>query len=104
MITSHYPKVHLSILRASCFIIKIDTMCISNYLFFFLVQGLVFSARQEDILVKTPLGSIVGTNQTSRHGTNFYSFRGIRYAKAPVGELRFKVFKTKIIFYQMFLT
>lgn len=42
-------------------------------------------------IVNTPLGRILGTIQKSRKGIDFYSFRGIRYADPPVGDLRFKV-------------
>lgn len=43
-------------------------------------------------LVTLPLGKIKGSLLTSRLGKPIFSFRGIRYAKAPVEELRFKVF------------
>lgn len=41
-------------------------------------------------IVSTGLGRIQGSIMTSRTGRPFYAFRGIRYGKAPVGELRFK--------------
>ncbi|XP_055917775.1 venom carboxylesterase-6-like [Eupeodes corollae] len=40
--------------------------------------------------VSTSSGTIRGTVLKSRLGDEFYAFRGIRYAKSPVGELRFK--------------
>ncbi|XP_073821173.1 juvenile hormone esterase [Musca autumnalis] len=43
-----------------------------------------------DLVITTALGKIRGTLLTSQKGRNFYAFRGIRYAKPPVGELRFK--------------
>ncbi|XP_013102237.2 juvenile hormone esterase [Stomoxys calcitrans] len=43
-----------------------------------------------DLVITTALGKIRGTLLTSQRGRNFYAFRGIRYAKPPVGELRFK--------------
>lgn len=43
-----------------------------------------------DLVLTTALGKIRGTLLTSQAGRNFYAFRGIRYAKAPVGDLRFK--------------
>lgn len=43
-----------------------------------------------DLVLTTALGKIRGTLLTSQAGRNFYAFRGVRYAKAPVGELRFK--------------
>uniref|UniRef100_A0A0K8VNL0 Carboxylic ester hydrolase n=1 Tax=Bactrocera latifrons TaxID=174628 RepID=A0A0K8VNL0_BACLA len=42
------------------------------------------------IQVNTSLGKILGTTLKSRLGTDFYAFRGIRYAQSPVGELRFQ--------------
>ncbi|CAK1547561.1 unnamed protein product [Leptosia nina] len=41
-------------------------------------------------LVQTPSGRIVGSLMTSRRGRTIHAFRGIRYAKPPVGELRFQ--------------
>lgn len=42
-------------------------------------------------LVRTSLGQIKGSMLTSRYGKAIYSFRGVRYAEAPIGALRFKV-------------
>lgn len=44
-------------------------------------------------LVALSLGKIKGSLLTSRLGKPIFSFRGIRYAKAPIEELRFKVTK-----------
>ncbi|KAJ8923071.1 hypothetical protein NQ315_001623 [Exocentrus adspersus] len=44
----------------------------------------------ENPVVTTPLGQMQGTVMTSRLGKPIYAFRGIRYAKPPVNELRFK--------------
>lgn len=41
-------------------------------------------------IVSTTLGQIQGSVMNSRLDRRFYAFRGIRYGKAPVGELRFK--------------
>ncbi|KAF5277168.1 hypothetical protein FQR65_LT03874 [Abscondita terminalis] len=41
-------------------------------------------------LLTTPLGTIQGSIILSRQGKQIFAFRGIRYAKAPVGELRFQ--------------
>lgn len=41
--------------------------------------------------VTTPLGEIEGAVLRTRLGKPIYAFRGIRYAKAPVLDLRFKV-------------
>ncbi|XP_022916348.2 juvenile hormone esterase-like [Onthophagus taurus] len=40
--------------------------------------------------ITTPLGDVKGTILTSRLGKTIYSFRGLRYAKAPINELRFQ--------------
>ncbi|CAH1108126.1 unnamed protein product [Psylliodes chrysocephalus] len=44
----------------------------------------------EEIVVNTENGRIRGKKQKDYHGGRFYSFSGIPYAKAPVGELRFR--------------
>ncbi|KAJ3646360.1 hypothetical protein Zmor_023950 [Zophobas morio] len=44
----------------------------------------------QGVQVSTPLGQIVGTTLTTRLGKTIYAFRGIRYGKPPVNELRFK--------------
>lgn len=41
--------------------------------------------------VTTPLGNIKGSILTTVRGKPIYSFRGIRYAKPPIDELRFQV-------------
>ncbi|XP_011182807.1 juvenile hormone esterase [Zeugodacus cucurbitae] len=43
-----------------------------------------------DMVLTTALGKIRGTLLPSQAGRNFYAFRGIPYAKPPVGALRFK--------------
>ncbi|XP_014102991.2 juvenile hormone esterase [Bactrocera oleae] len=43
-----------------------------------------------DMVLTTALGKIRGTLLPSQVGRNFYAFRGIPYAKPPVGALRFK--------------
>jgi carboxylesterase type B len=52
----------------------------------------------QNVHVKTPSGEIEGSTLTSRLGKTIYSFRGIRYAKAPINELRFKVTKVPPLF------
>ncbi|PSN44657.1 hypothetical protein C0J52_15734 [Blattella germanica] len=42
-------------------------------------------------VVNTALGRLRGSILTSRKGRTIYSFRGIRFAQPPVGELRFKL-------------
>ncbi|KAB0794136.1 hypothetical protein PPYR_13756 [Photinus pyralis] len=46
--------------------------------------------HDDEFLVSTPLGSIKGAPLQTVLGKKIYSFRGIRYAKAPINELRFQ--------------
>ncbi|XP_049801202.1 juvenile hormone esterase-like [Schistocerca nitens] len=41
-------------------------------------------------IASTPLGQVLGSTLTTLDGKNFSAFRGIRYAKAPVADFRFK--------------
>lgn len=43
------------------------------------------------VIVETNSGPVRGNHRTSVLGEKFVSFRGIPYAKPPVGDLRFKV-------------
>jgi len=45
---------------------------------------------QEDLLVALKNGTVRGTTTQSRNGRPIYAFKGIPYAKAPVGPLRFQ--------------
>jgi carboxylesterase type B len=57
------------------------------------VQDFVREIRQVDrVVVKTKKGSLRGRLQPYRSGTigGYYSFQGIRYGKAPIGERRFR--------------
>ncbi|KAJ0171720.1 hypothetical protein K1T71_012483 [Dendrolimus kikuchii] len=47
------------------------------------------TASQDPVTV-TPSGSIRGSWMTTRRGRQYQAYRGIRYAEAPVGELRFQ--------------
>lgn len=65
-----------------------------------IVSGVIFalcafcaSTEEEFPVVHTKLGPIRGRFLESRLGAQFLSFRGIRYAEAPEGVLRFKVIK-----------
>lgn len=44
------------------------------------------------LIVETTYGPVFGSKRTSILGDDFYSFRGIPYAKPPLGDLRFKVY------------
>jgi len=37
------------------------------------------------------MGQIVGVQESGESGIRYYSFKGLRYAAPPVGQLRFKV-------------
>uniref|UniRef100_A0A1I8PSZ6 Carboxylic ester hydrolase n=1 Tax=Stomoxys calcitrans TaxID=35570 RepID=A0A1I8PSZ6_STOCA len=50
----------------------------------------VCNGTETTINVDTSLGAIKGLQMETRFGHKFWSFRGIRYAEAPVGELRFQ--------------
>ena len=41
-------------------------------------------------MAQTKVGMLWGTIEESRSGQRILAFRGIKYVKAPVGELRFK--------------
>jgi carboxylesterase type B len=59
-----------------------------------LVLGLVLlasvAALAEDISVKMDKGTVKGIRVDHDMGQYYYSFRGVRYAQAPTGKLRFK--------------
>lgn len=40
----------------------------------------------------TKYGRVIGTREQSMKGRIFHAYRGIPYAKPPIGNLRFKVF------------
>lgn len=54
--------------------------------------GRVLSKESELPVINTNLGQIRGRVLESRLGKPFIAFRGIRYAEAPINDLRFKVF------------
>lgn len=45
----------------------------------------------EQLIVETKAGKVRGARQTNFEGDEFYAFRGVPYAKPPVGQLRFQV-------------
>lgn len=65
--------------------LKCDTVIIA-----FLLYICNTECKQEPV-VNTLLGQVKGFTLTSRLGKTIYSFTSIRYAKAPVDELRFQV-------------
>lgn len=42
-------------------------------------------------VINTKYGTVVGSNELSRNNRSYMSFKGIPYAKPPIGDLRFKV-------------
>lgn len=46
--------------------------------------------KPETTIIETNYGPVRGIKRTSAVGEQFYSFRGIPYAKPPIGDLRFK--------------
>ncbi|GBP64398.1 Esterase FE4 [Eumeta japonica] len=48
------------------------------------------SGSKDRPTVTSPSGTFAGSLMTSRRDRTIYAFRGIRYAKPPVGQLRFK--------------
>ena len=47
-----------------------------------------------EAIVSTPIGQIEGSSMKSSTGREFLAFRGIPYAKPPIGDLRFQVRET----------
>lgn len=45
----------------------------------------------QTLIAQTDSGPVRGVLRQGTSGTQFYSYKGIPYAKAPIGELRFKV-------------
>lgn len=45
----------------------------------------------ETVLIQTTSGPIKGLQQKTQFGYEYAEFRGVPYAKPPIGELRFKV-------------
>ena len=57
----------------------------------FTILGACNNTLTDPIVTIPSLGPIRGSFMTSTNGWQFLAFRGIRYGKAPVGELRFKL-------------
>jgi len=51
-----------------------------------------FDERYIPVVTIPSLGKVIGTFLSSSNGRKYSAFRGIPYAKPPIGELRFKVF------------
>lgn len=63
-------------------------------LIYFLTSDLLSVSAQTYPALKLPQGEVIGSFETYQKNNNpvtYSVFRGIPYAKPPVGELRFKV-------------
>eukprot|EP01084_Bolivina_argentea_P135544 238819_1 len=56
----------------------------------FLFCEMICIAKCEDVIIKTQLGSIKGLVHSAVNKQTVYSFYGIQYGIAPVGDLRFR--------------
>lgn len=50
-----------------------------------------------DPIIETSLGKIKGLSLKDDNGDTYYTFKGIPYAKSPIGDLRFAVSDNIII-------
>jgi len=69
-----------------------------------LVVVCALSQVHADCLVTIAQGTARGSVMTSFHGRDFCSYRGIRYAELPVGELRFRVSMLGLLLYSCTLS
>jgi carboxylesterase type B len=61
-------------------------ICLSSYS----SESVLEYADDNSIVHETKIGDIIGNVVSQSDGTSIYEFRGIRYAQAPIGDLRFK--------------
>ena len=64
---------------------------LTSLLGIFIFYNPVLLAGPSDPIADTPMGRFRGSRMTSTAGREFLAFRGIQYAKPPIGTLRFKV-------------
>lgn len=50
----------------------------------------------ENPIVEVRQGKLRGINEKNINGINYVAFRGVPYAKPPIGNLRFKVTSIKL--------
>lgn len=56
------------------------------------VQKLVTKKKMsKNTIVETEFGKVRGVAKVSEYGADYVAFLGIRYARPPIGDLRFKV-------------
>ncbi|XP_022913045.2 esterase FE4-like [Onthophagus taurus] len=60
------------------------------FLFYLFITVYGNLKSETNLIVSTPLGQLQGTTLISRKGAKIFSFLGIRYAEAPIGNLRFQ--------------
>nr|CAD7259878.1 unnamed protein product [Timema shepardi] len=53
-------------------------------------QGRLYTVSGKQVIVGTSQGELLGATSTTADGTHYFTFRGVPYAKPPVGPLRFK--------------
>lgn len=54
-------------------------------------QDLPVNSMVSRPIVQVHEGKVRGIEEKNVNGNNYFAFRGIPYAKSPIGELRFKV-------------
>lgn len=59
-----------------------------------------FACNAGSVILDTKQGRIKGEILQSRGGRPFYAFYNVPYAQPPVGELRFEVSETSLIFFK----
>ena len=66
---------------------------------FVLVVILFYYTYADPLVVETTYGKIRGSTVKSRLGKTIYSFRSVRFAKPPLGPLRFQVRKWLLLMF-----
>lgn len=65
---------------------------VKRYVPYILILCNILIVRTDATVIQTKIGKIRGLEETtSSQQIKYYAFKGIRYAQAPTGSLRFKV-------------
>ncbi|KAK4314505.1 hypothetical protein Pmani_014210 [Petrolisthes manimaculis] len=64
-----------------------------------MVVMMVAAASSQRVVVTTDDGKISGVKLKTIKGRDFYCFKSIPYAKAPVGDLRLRILKRSVTQY-----